>query len=190
MRTSALRLSVVYAAIFAGALLALVFVIYLLTARFIDAEADTAIERDAAGFLEAYARGGVRTLAAEVNLRAENWSRTNAVYLLTDAQGFVLAGNLPAWPTMRRVDGDWVDFEIVVQEAGFESERPVRAMVLEPSPGLRFMVGTDLSERHALGRRFLVAAGAGSLLVPRSWVATSRAACRWRATRTSSIPLR
>jgi signal transduction histidine kinase len=27
------------------------------------------------------------------------------------------------------------------------------------------MVGTDLSERHALGRRFLVAAGAGSLLV-------------------------
>ena len=90
MRTSALRLSVVYAAIFAGALLALVFVIYLLTARFIDAEADTAIERDAAGFLEAYARGGVRTLAAEVNLRAENWSRTNAVYLLTDAQGFVM----------------------------------------------------------------------------------------------------
>ena len=121
MRTSALRLSVVYAAIFAAALLALVFVIYLITARFIDAEVDTAIERDAAGFLEAYARGGVRTLAAELNLRAETWGRTNAVYLLTDEQGFVLAGNLPAWPTMRRVDGAWVDFEIMVQGAGFQS---------------------------------------------------------------------
>ena len=77
MRTSALRLSVVYAAIFAAALLALVFVIYLLTTRFIDTEVDVTIERDAAGFLEAYARGGVRTLAAELNLRAENWSRTN-----------------------------------------------------------------------------------------------------------------
>ncbi|MCB1597690.1 MAG: hypothetical protein KDI87_08255, partial [Gammaproteobacteria bacterium] len=76
MRTSALRLSVVYAAIFAAALLALVFVIYLLTTRFIDTEVDVTIERDAAGFLEAYARGGVRTLAAELNLRAENWSRT------------------------------------------------------------------------------------------------------------------
>jgi signal transduction histidine kinase len=165
MRTSALRLSVVYAAIFAAALLALVFVIYLLTARFIDAEVDTVIERDAAGFLDAYARGGVRTLAAELNLRAENWGRTNAVYLLTDAQGYVLAGNLPAWPTMRRGRGPWVDFEILVQESGFENERPVRAMVLEPGPGLRFMVGTDLSERHALGRRFAVAAGVGCLLV-------------------------
>ena len=165
MRTSALRLSVVYAAIFAAALLALVFVIYLLTTRFIDTEVDVTIERDAAGFLEAYARGGVRTLAAELNLRAENWSRTNAIYLLTDSQGYVLAGNLPAWPTVHRDGGPWVDFVISVQEAGVEIERPIRAMVLEPAPGLRFMVGTDLSERHALVRRFAVAAGVGSLLV-------------------------
>ncbi|MFZ1623427.1 MAG: HAMP domain-containing sensor histidine kinase [Gammaproteobacteria bacterium] len=165
MRTSALRLSVVYAAIFAAALLALVFVIYLLTARFIDTEVDAAIERDTAGFLEAYARGGVRTLAAELTLRSENWSRTNAVYLLTDSQGFVLAGNLPAWPTMHHDNGPWVDFVISVQEGGVEIERPIRAMVLEPSRGLRFLVGTDLSERYALVRRFAVAAGVGSLLV-------------------------
>ncbi len=165
MRTSALRLSVVYAAIFAAALLALVFVIYLLTARFIDTEVDAAIERDTAGFLDAYARGGVRTLAAELTLRSENWSRTNAVYLLTDSQGFVLAGNLPAWPTMHHDSGPWVDFVISVQEGGVEIERPIRAMVLEPSRGLRFLVGTDLSERYALVRRFAVAAGVGSLLV-------------------------
>lgn len=165
MRTSALRLSVVYAAIFAAALLALVFVIYLLTTRFIDTEVDVTIERDAAGFLEAYARGGVRTLAAELNLRAENWSRTNAIYLLTDSQGYVLAGNLAAWPTVRQDSGPWVDFVISVQESGAEIERPIRAMVLEPAPGLRFMVGTDLSERHALVRRFAVAAGVGCLLV-------------------------
>lgn len=165
MRTSALRLSVVYAAIFAAALLALVFIIYLLTARFIDTEVDTAIERDAAGFVEAYSRGGVRTLAEELNLRVANWGRSNAVYLLSDEQGFVLAGNLPAWPSMRLEDGAWVDFEILVQESGFETERPIRAMVLEPAPGLRLLVGTDLSERHALGRRFAVAAGVGSLLV-------------------------
>ena len=72
MRTSALRLSVVYAAIFAAALLALVFVIYLLTARFIDAEVDTAIERDAAGFLEAYAQmspGALERIEALEQLR-------------------------------------------------------------------------------------------------------------------------
>jgi signal transduction histidine kinase len=165
VRTSALRLSVVYAATFAGALAALVFVIYVLTTRFIDAEVDTVIERDAAGFLEAYGRGGTRGVASELNLRAQNFSRTNAVYLLADTDGFVLAGNLSSWPAMEQGRRPWVEFEIVLRENGRETARPVRAMVLEPSPGLRLLVGTDLSERRALGRRFAVAAGVGTLLV-------------------------
>ncbi|MBL8201668.1 MAG: HAMP domain-containing histidine kinase [Chromatiales bacterium] len=164
MRTSALRLSVVYAASFAAALVALVFVIYLLTTRFIDAEVDTVIERDAMSILEAYGRSGTRGIVNELDLRERTFSRINAVYLLTDAEGFVIAGNLPAWPAMRR-DGRWVEFEIELREAGLETGRPVRAMMLEPGPGLRLLVGTDLSDRRDLGRRFAVAAGIGTLLV-------------------------
>ena len=165
MRTSALRLSVVYAASFAAALVALVFVIYLLTARFIDAEVDAVIERDALSILEAYGRGGPRGIVNELDLRERTFSRINAVYLLTDAEGFVIAGNLPAWPVMRGGDGRWVEFEIELREGGRETGRPVRAMVLEPGPGLRLLVGTDQSDRRALGRRFAVAAGIGTLLV-------------------------
>mgnify|MGYP001389060049 CR=1 FL=1 len=165
MRTSALRLSVVYAASFAAALVALVFVIYLLTTRFIDAEVDTVIERDALSILEAYGRSGTRGIIDELDLRDRTFSRINAVYLLTDAEGFVIAGNLPAWPVMRGRDGRWVEFEIELREAGLETGRPVRAMVLEPGPGLRLLVGTDLSDRRDLGRRFAVAAGIGTLLV-------------------------
>ena len=84
MRTSALRLSVVYAASFAAALVALVFFIYLLTARFINAEVDTVIERDALGILDAYGRSGTRGIVGELNLRANTLSRINAVYLLTE----------------------------------------------------------------------------------------------------------
>ena len=165
MRTSALRLSVVYAASFAAALVALVFVIYLLTARYINAEVDTVIERDALGILEAYGRNGTRGIVGELNLRANTLSRINAVYLLTDSEGFVIAGNLPAWPVMRRRDGRWVEFEIELREAGRETDRPVRAMLLDPGPGLRLLVGTDLSDRRELGQRFAVAAGIGTLLV-------------------------
>ena len=157
MRTSALRLSVVYAAIFAAALLALVFVIYLLTARFIDTEVDAAIERDTAGFLEAYARGGVRTLAAELTLRSENWSRTNAVYLLTDSQGFVLAGNLPAWPTMHHDNGPWVDFVISVQEGGVEIEKvahetpeKIHRAAIDPLTGAQPYQGRELAFKLGL----------------------------------------
>ena len=81
MRTSALRLSVVYAASFAAALVALVFVIYLLTMRYINTEVDNVIERDALGILEAYGRSGTRGIVGELDLRASTFSRINAVYL-------------------------------------------------------------------------------------------------------------
>jgi signal transduction histidine kinase len=165
VRTSALRLSVVYAASFAAALVALVFVIYLLTTRFINSEVDTVIERDALSLLEAYGRAGTRGIISELDLRAGTFSRINAVYLLTDSEGFVIAGNLPAWPLMRGHDGPWVEFEIELREGGRETGRPVRAMVLEPGAGLRLLVGTDLSDRRDLGRRFAVAAAIGTLLV-------------------------
>jgi len=165
VRTSALRLSVVYAASFAAALVALVFVIYLLTTRFINTEVDTVIERDALSLLNAYARGGTRGIVGELDLRSRTFSRINAVYLLTDSEGFVIAGNLPAWPVMRGRDGRWVEFEIELREGGRETGRPVRAIALEPGPGLRLLVGTDLSDRRELGQRFAVAAGVGTLLV-------------------------
>jgi signal transduction histidine kinase len=165
VRTSALRLSVVYAASFAAALVALVFVIYLLTTRYINTEVDTVIERDALGILEAYGRSGTRGIVGELDLRASTFSRINAVYLLTDSEGFVIAGNLPAWPVMSGGAGPWVEFEIELREGGRETGRTVRAMVMQPGPGLRLLVGTDLSDRRDLGQRFAVAAGIGTLLV-------------------------
>lgn len=165
MRTSALRLSIVYATTFAVALVALVFAIYLLTTRFINAELDSVIERDARSLLESYQHGGTRSLVNELNLRVNAFSRINAVYLLADREGFVMAGNLPAWPVMGDRDGPWVEFEIELREAGHESRRPIRAMVLEPARGLRLLVGTDLSDRKELGQRFAVAAGVGTILV-------------------------
>ncbi|MEO8445633.1 MAG: HAMP domain-containing sensor histidine kinase, partial [Gammaproteobacteria bacterium] len=143
----------------------LVFVIYLFTTRFINTEVDTVIERDALSLLEAYGRAGVRGVIGELDLRARTFSRINAVYLLTDNEGFVLAGNLPAWPAMRGRDGPWVEFEIELREGGRETGRPVRAMVLQPAKGLRLLVGTDLSDRRELSQRFAVAAIIGTLCV-------------------------
>jgi signal transduction histidine kinase len=144
---------------------ALVFVIYLLTTRFINTETDAVIERDALSLLEAYGRSGTQGIISELKLRASTFSRINAVYLLTDGEGFVIAGNLPAWPMMRGRTGPWVEFEIELREGGLETDRPVRAMVVDPGPGLRLLVGTDLSDRRDLGRRFAVAAAIGTLLV-------------------------
>ena len=69
----------VYAASFAAAIVALVFVIYVLTTRFIDAEVDTVIERDAMGLLEAYGRDGTRGILNELDLREAQLARHGAL---------------------------------------------------------------------------------------------------------------
>ncbi len=166
MRTSAYRLSLAYAGIFVGAVIALVLVIYLLTTRFIDEEVDTAIERDVAVLLEAFQQGGIRRLTDEMELRRDAWGRANAVYLLADAQGTVLSGNLSAWPLMRSTDGRWVEFEIVTRAAPrIELSHPVRAIIVPLPDDVRLLVGTDLSERRLLMRRFAVATVLGVALM-------------------------
>lgn len=165
MQTSAYRLSLVYAGTFATALTLLVAVIYFLTARFIDDEVDAAVESEFAGLLDAYQRGGARRLASELEFRRNSWGRNNAVSLLADSQGTVIAGNLSSWPLMRQLNDRWVEFEILTREGGAEVNHPVRGIAMQLPGDLRLLVGTDLGERQLLMRRFAVAAGVGLGLV-------------------------
>jgi signal transduction histidine kinase len=165
MRLSALRLSLVYAAIFATALFVLIVSIYLFTTRFIDAEFDAAIEQDLQTLIGAYNDGGPRQLIREVDLRRGSWARSNGVYLLEASDGAVLAGNLAVWPAMEAREGRWVEFEIYTQEGRRERSHPVRALIQEFPNGLRLVVGTDLSDRRQLTGRFAVATAVAMVLV-------------------------
>lgn len=165
MRTSALRLSLVYAAVFAVALTVLVATIYLFTARYLDDEVDAAIEQDLQSLLMAYNRGGPRQLVREVDLRRGTWARTNGVYLLEDSDGTILAGTLQAWPAMEALGDRWAQFEVVTREGRREVSHPVRALVQPLPGGLRLVVGTDLSDRRQLTASFAVAAAVGMGLV-------------------------
>jgi signal transduction histidine kinase len=165
MRVSALRVSLVYAAIFATALFVLIISIYLFTIRFVDDEFDAAIEQDLLALISAYNDGGPRQLTREVDLRRGVWARANGVYLLEDSDGTVLAGNLSVWPAMEARDDRWVEFEILTQEGGRERSHPVRALIQEFPNGLRLVVGTDLTDRRQLTQRFAVATAIAMVLV-------------------------
>lgn len=165
MRVSALRLSLVYATIFASALFVLIVSIYLFTTRFIDAESDAAIEQDLQSLVAAFNDGGARQLVREVDLRRGSWARSNGVYLLEAGDGAVLAGNLAVWPAMQARNDRWVEFEIYTQEGRRERSHPVRALIQEFPDGLRLVVGTDLSDRRQLTGRFAVATAIAMVLV-------------------------
>jgi signal transduction histidine kinase len=165
MRTSALRLSVVYAAVFALALVVVVAAIYLVTANYLDDEVDAAIEQDLQTLLGAFNRGGARQLVREIDLRRGTFARTNGVYLLEDGDGTILAGTLQSWPVMEARGERWVQFDLEAREGRRFVNHPVRAVV-ETLPGdLRLVVGTDLGDRRALTASFAVAAAVAMVLV-------------------------
>ena len=73
-----------------------------------------------------------------MNERVQRDSDGRTAYLLTDAIGRPLAGNVPYWPDELddRV-GEWADF---VKTDG----TPVRASTVRVGPGFRLLVGRDI----------------------------------------------
>jgi signal transduction histidine kinase len=144
-RTSVFRLTLAYMALFAVSVGALSAFIYWATLGYLDTQTNAIIEAEINGLRETYERSGLRGLGDVINERVELDGEDRSYYLLANAIGQRVAGNVPAWP--RGVDeaqGQWVDF---VQP---DSAIPVRAMLLPVGMGFRLLVGRDIRELTAI----------------------------------------
>jgi signal transduction histidine kinase len=149
-RLSTSRLSALFVAIFAAGIAILLTSVYVLTARVLDHEVDVVIQAEVNGLIDDYRRGGVLQLIETLHLRAGNWGRTGAVYLLVDPQGQRIAGNIAGWPRQINSRGQWIEFEIDASEHGGIVAHPVRAQVFRLPVGRTLLVGTDILERKRL----------------------------------------
>jgi signal transduction histidine kinase len=131
---------------------ALLLSVYLLTQRAMERQVDLVVETEIESLREDYRSGGRKRLIDVLDKRTDDWGRLGAAYLLIDKQGVVLAGNLPAWPTMSNSVGAWREFDITVNEQGRAVNHPVRAAVVALD-GNRLLVGTDVSERRRFTQR-------------------------------------
>jgi signal transduction histidine kinase len=152
-RLSTSRLSALFVAIFAAGIAAVLTAVYILTARVLDHEVDVVIQAEVNGLIDDYRRGGVLQLIETLHLRADNWGRTGAVYLLVDPQGRRIAGNIVGWPRQISSRGQWLEFEIDASEHGGIVAHPVRAQVFRLPAGRTLLVGTDILERKRLASR-------------------------------------
>lgn len=159
-RSAGLRLATVYAALFALSALALVIFLWWATAGLLDRQVETAIRADAQGLLEQWQTGGINALRDTIAERLATDVDDDAIYLITDAEGTITAGNLARWPTV--VTSDDISYDLVVRRAGRRSVARVRRFEL--SDGDRLLIGRDMNNRLPL-RDLLSSALLWSLLL-------------------------
>jgi signal transduction histidine kinase len=134
-------------ALFALSVGALSAFIYFATLGYLDAQTNAIIDAEIDGLYEQYERNGLRGLADVIEERVARDTQRRSFYLLADAVGRRLAGNVPFWPAgLGDARGQWVDF---VQR---DTDTPVRAMLLRVGPGVRLLVGRDIRELSEIRR--------------------------------------
>jgi signal transduction histidine kinase len=144
-RTNVFRLTLAYMALFALSVGALSAFIYWATLGYLDTQTNAIIEAEITGLYEQFERSGLRGLRDVIEERVARDTEDRSFYLLADAIGRPLAGNVTSWPIgVDDARGQWVDF---VQP---NSDTPVRAMLLRLGPGFRLLVGRDIRELTAI----------------------------------------
>jgi signal transduction histidine kinase len=160
-RTSVFQLTLGYMALFAVSVGALSAFIYWATLGYLERQTSATIEAELAGLYEQFERRGLAGLADIINERVQRDSERRSVYLLADAIGRPLAGNVPYWPATLDVDTEWLDFT-KRDENG--AETPVRAALLRVGPGFRLLVGRDIRELADIRRELRRASAVGVTL--------------------------
>ena len=128
LRTSVLQLTLVYVALFGASVLALFGFIYWSTLGYLERQTNETIQVEIDGLLEQYERRGAGGLLDIIEERVRRDDEGRSVYLLADAIGRPLAGNMVYWPhELDALTGQWLDF-VKPEENG--TSTPVRAALI------------------------------------------------------------
>jgi signal transduction histidine kinase len=151
-RTLAFRIVLAYLALFAISAAALVAFTYWNTKRALNAETDQTIQAEIAGLSEQYQRQGLGGLTDVVTTRSIHAGQS--LYLLVGPLSRPLAGNLDAWPTVKRLGQRFVEFDYDRRVGGAIERHTARGRVFSLIGGFRLLVARDMHERSVTDRMF------------------------------------
>jgi signal transduction histidine kinase len=132
---------------FACAAIALVAVLWWATAGALVRQTDAAIRADAIALAERWREAGTPGLAEAIEERLAVDVGNDSIYLLVNAEGRRIAGNLDRWPPGVTASDSW--FRTRVLHDGISAEARLHVVEL---PGLRLLIGRDETERQQLQR--------------------------------------
>ena len=135
--------------------------------EYMEQQARETIDADAQGLLEAHAFGGVTGLVELVELRSAYDPDRSSYYLLVDADGRFLAGNIASWPSEPPQATDLYRLKLVDRRRRDGTDRQVLARAVELPSGLKLLVGRDIHDKLRTQQllRSAIAGGTGLMLL-------------------------
>ncbi|MEX0320302.1 MAG: ATP-binding protein [Ruegeria sp.] len=146
-RTRLVLASMVLSTLLTAAVLGLV---YVTANRTIAGETRSVVTAELTGLADEYERLGMIGLITAIERRTENAAERDALYLLTDPLGTVLAGNLTSWPPEVEPGSGWVELDLI--RTASNEPVPISAASIRLRGGERLLVGRDASARRQFDR--------------------------------------
>ncbi|MGV6850101.1 MAG: sensor histidine kinase [Marinibacterium sp.] len=159
LRNARTRLMIASALFGAASIGIVLILVYWNANRIIQAETQRVVTAELAGLADSYDTLGVLGLRRAIDRRIRSLDDPEAVYLLTDAFGGVIAGNLGAWPPTIRPGTGWVELELIRSDTG--AAVPISAASLRLPGGERLLVGRDGSAQNRFSRVWVQSLGLG-----------------------------
>jgi signal transduction histidine kinase len=147
LRTTSFRLAALYLIVFllsAGALLGYVF---LNTVTLLEQQTEETIRAEVQALGDQYRLLGLNGVVDVINRRMRD--ETDTLYLLENAEGDRLTGNVASMPNPRPPDDSWVDFHISRGKGKSQISHTARAYHVELAGGYKLLVGSDVEEQRA-----------------------------------------
>jgi signal transduction histidine kinase len=116
IRSAGVRFALIYAVVFGLSAFTLVIYLYSTTTKLLTDQLQDAGMRDAAALIDHYEIGGLPDLLEAINDRVAD-SDNDSIYLLRDALGNRMAGNLTGWPAPIDQTGVWYKSPVVWRNA-------------------------------------------------------------------------
>jgi signal transduction histidine kinase len=155
LRTSTFQLALIYALLFAGSVLILMYFMHWATVGYMERQTEETIDAEITGLQDQYRAEGLNGLARAINERIAADPASSALYLFAAPDFTPLAGNLAAWPALTPEPDGWFTF---IREDVQGHQIPARARVFSLRTGLReelhLLVGRDVREIVALRELF------------------------------------
>ncbi len=145
LNSTTFRMALIYMIFFAASVFALLVFIYWSTTGFMARQTDDTVAAEMVGITDQLRSGGVRQMISVIRRRGR--TEGDGLYLLVQADGTYVVGNIEAWPSTEVDKHGWMEFEFErPTEEGPQIHR-ARAQVFEIENTLKLLVGRDIESR-------------------------------------------
>ncbi len=143
-RTSTFRLAALYLIFFIVSILAVLGYIYLNTVGLLERQNEETIKTEILGLADLYRAEGLNGLADAINRRVTRGS--NMMFMLADAEGNHIAGNLRSPQISEMPDNTWIDFSIKSNDANATVGHEAHAFNMQLPQDYQLLVAQDVED--------------------------------------------